>query len=478
VTDGSSPFAEAFRAEAQVFVDWLARYLAQIETYPVRAQVQPGALRAQLPTSPPAEAETAAQIIADLDRLIVPGLTHWQSPNFFAYFPANHSVPSIMAELVSAVFGVQGMLWITSPACTELEAQMLDWLADLCELPARFKTTGTGGGVLQDSASSGLLCALLAAREQVTDGAGNRTGCPGNLTVYGSTQTHSSLEKAVMVAGIGRDNLRKILVDDVFAMDATALASQIAADRAAGFIPTFVCATIGTTSTLAVDPVARIGGICRANGVWLHVDAALAGSAAVCPEYRGLLAGLEFADSYSFNPHKWLLSNFDCSCLYVASRTALIGALSITPEYLRNDASDSGAVIDYRDWQIPLGRRFRALKLWFVIRRYGVAGLQAHIREQIALTRQFADWVRADPRFEIVAPVALNLVCFRVRADNAFNQTLMETLNASGKMFLSHTMLDERYVLRLCVGQPRTEQRHLAAAWAAIVTTVEKLGHQ
>ncbi|MSR13043.1 MAG: aminotransferase class V-fold PLP-dependent enzyme [Gammaproteobacteria bacterium] len=457
------------------FVDWLSRYLAQVEQYPVRAQVEPGAFRAQLPAVAPLQAESAEQIIADLDRLVVPALTHWQSPKFFGYFPANHSVPSIMAELVSATFGVQGMLWITSPACTELETHMLDWLVDLCQLPTSFKSTGSGGGVLQDSASSGLLCALLAARDRATNGSSNLTGCRGDLTVYGSTQTHSSLEKAVMVAGLGRAQLRKIPVDNNFAMDPTALARQIDLDRAAGFAPTFVCATVGTTSTMAFDPVPRIGQICRAENIWLHVDAALAGSAAVCPEYQGLLHGLEFADSYSFNPHKWLLTNFDCSCLYVSDREALISALSITPEYLRNTATEAGTVVDYRDWQIPLGRRFRALKLWFVIRRYGLVGLQAHIRGQIALTCEFADWVRADPRFEIMAPVALNLVCFRYRADNKFNQTLLETLNASGELFLSHTVLEGCYVLRMCVGQPRTEHRHIVQAWQAIVTLASKL---
>ncbi len=467
--------ATEFRREALVFIDWISDYLSQIERYPVRAMVEPGALRKLLPPHAPPSAETADAIIADLERLIVPGLTHWQSPNFFAYFPANSSVPSIMGDLVSAALGVQGMLWITSPACTELESHMLDWLVDLCGLPALFKSTAAGGGVLQDSASSGLLCALLAAREHASGGRANEVGCPGNLVVYGSTQTHSSLDKAVMVAGLGRRNLRKIAVDAAFAMDPAALSTQLAADRAAGLVPCLVCVTLGTTSTLAFDPLPAIGEICRRAGVWLHVDAALAGSAAVCPEFRPLLAGLEYADSYCFNPHKWLLTNFDCSCLYVADRTRLTRALSIMPEYLRNTASEAGEVIDYRDWQIPLGRRFRALKLWFVLRRYGVAGLQQHIRGHVALTTQLAAQIACDPRFEIAAPVTLNLVCFRYRGNDEINQALLERLNRSGQIYLSHTVLNDRFVLRFCIGQPRTEARHVVAAWKLIIDTVEGL---
>ena len=469
--------ADEFRHEARAFVDWAANYLTQLETFPVRAAVQPGAVRAQLPSAAPLHSESLEQLIADLDQIIVPALTHWQSPNFYAYFPANHSVPSIMGELVSAVLGVQGMLWVTSPACTELEAHMLDWLADLCGLPTRFKSTGTGGGVLQDSASSALLCALLAARERASGGQANESGCTQQLVAYGSSHAHSSLDKAVMIAGLGRRNLRKIAVDHALAMDASALARQIDLDRAAGLTPAFVCATLGTTSTLAFDPLPAIGDICRREGLWLHVDAALAGSAAVCPEYQALLTGLEAADSYCFNPHKWLLTNFDCSCLFVADRRSLIDALSITPEYLRNAATDSGSVIDYRDWQIPLGRRFRALKLWFVIRRYGVAGLQAHIREHVALTQMFAALVAADLRFEIVAPVALNLVCFRYRGDNQRNQALLEALNSSGALYLSHTLLGTQYVLRFCVGQPRTTSAHITTAWATIARLATELEH-
>lgn len=352
---------------------------------------------------------------------------------------------------------------------------MLDWLADLCGLPASFRSTAAGGGVLQDSASSGLLCALLAARERASGGRANEVGCEGNLVVYGSTHAHSSLDKAVMVAGLGRRNLRKIAVDLTFALDPASLSARIAEDRAAGLVPCMVCATLGTTSTLAFDPLRAVGEICRREGIWLHVDAALAGNAAVCQEFRPLLDGLDYADSYCFNPHKWLLTNFDCSCLYVSDRTRLTRALSITPEYLRNAASDNGEVTDYRDWQIPLGRRFRALKLWFVLRRYGASGLQRHIRGHVALTAGLAARIAADPRFEIVAPVTLNLVCFRYVGDDEINQTLLAALNDSGRIYLSHTVLNGRYVLRICVGQPRTGVSHVAAAWNLIVETLERL---
>jgi aromatic-L-amino-acid decarboxylase len=467
--------AAAFRREAAAFVDWIAGYLSRLDTLPVVARSAPGALRAQLPAVPPEAPEPIDALLADLDALILPGLTHWQSPNFYAYFPANSSVPSIMGDLVSSALGVQGMLWITSPACTELETQMLDWLATACGLPERFRADGRGGGVLQDSASSALLCALLAAREKVTGGRGNESGCPGNLRVYGSTQAHSSLDKAVMIAGIGHRNLVKIPVDAAFALDPAALADAIRADRAAGRVPCFVCVTLGTTATLAFDPLPAIAEICRRERIWLHVDAAFAGSAAVCPEYQPLLKGLAHADSYCFNPHKWLLTNFDCSCMYVADRGALTGALGVTPEYLRNTASSSGQVIDYRDWQIPLGRRFRALKLWFVIRRYGLAGLRVHIRRHVELARYFATLLDTDPRFEIVAPVTLSLVCFRYRGADAVNRRLLADLNAGGRLFLSHAEAAGRTVLRFCIGQPDTQHAHVTCAWRVIRETLDAL---
>ncbi|MBW2410784.1 MAG: aspartate aminotransferase family protein, partial [Deltaproteobacteria bacterium] len=407
-------------------------------------------------------------LLKDVTDLILPGITHWQSPNFFAYFPANASGPSILGDLLASGLGVQGMLWATSPACTELETHVLDWLVTMLDLPDSFLSSKTGGGVIQDTASSASLCALLAARERATNFKSNESGCDGRLTAYTSNQAHSSIEKAAMIAGIGRENLRLIDVDDRFAMRADVLAQQIEKDQLHGRIPCLVTATVGTTSSNGIDPLPEIGRICRNNNLWLHVDSAMAGTAAVCPEFRWIHDGLEMADSYCFNPHKWMFTNFDCDCFFVADRGALIQTLSILPEYLRNQATESGAVIDYRDWHIPLGRRFRALKLWFVIRHYGVEGLQFHIRRHVEMTQQFASWIEKDDRFELAVPPPLNLVCFRHKAGDDFNQKLMDQLNRSGDLYLTHTSMHDRLTLRLCVGQTNTELRHVEQAWRKI----------
>jgi len=388
-----------FRRYGHAVVDWIADYAQRVESLPVLSRVEPGQIRATLPPAPPQTGEPFEAILQDVEQLILPGITHWQSPNFFAFFPANASGPSILGELLSAGLGVQGMMWATSPACTELETHVLDWLVDMLGLPENFKSTASGGGVIQDTASSASLCALLAGRERATGYESNRRGCDGRLVAYASTQTHSSVEKAVKIAGLGRENLRAVDVDAGFAMRPDALARQIQADRQAGLIPCFVCGTLGTTSSNAMDPLREIGQICREEGVWFHVDAAMSGTAALCPEFRHIQDGLELADSYCFNPHKWMFTNFDCDCFYVADRAALIQTLSILPEYLRNRATESGAVIDYRDWHIQLGRRFRALKLWFVIRHYGVQGLRTHVRRHVALAQAFAGWVAADARW-------------------------------------------------------------------------------
>jgi aromatic-L-amino-acid decarboxylase len=335
-------------------------------------------------------------------------------------------------------------------------------------LPQHFLSSSRGGGVIQDSVSSATLCAILAAREQITEGKCNEEGCRMPLVAYTSTQAHSHLEKDIKVAGIGSRNLRMVDVDSNFAMRPEALDRAIEEDKAAGKIPFFVCATIGTTSSLALDPIVEIAEICRKNAIWLHVDAAMAGTAALCPEFRWTHRGVELADSYVFNPHKWMFTNFDCTAFYVKNRHALINSLSIVPEYLRNQASNAGAVIDYRDWHVPLGRRFRALKLWFVIRHYGVEGLQFHIRQHIAWAHEFAGWVKADARFEILAPHPLNLVCFRLKSGDDASERLLKQLNASGKLFLSHTKLAGKYTLRFCVGQTHTERRHVEAAWKEI----------
>lgn len=459
---------EEFRRHGRQVIDWIADYLEQVEQYPVLSQVKPGEIRAMLPPAPPVDGEPFENILADVDRVVMPGITHWQSPNFFGYFPSNSSPPAILGELLSAGLGVQGMLWATSPACTELESHVMDWLVDMLGLPPAFKTTATGGGVIQDTASSAVLCAILAARERATAGRSNVSGLRETLVAYCSTQTHSSVEKAVRVAGLGSENLRQIEVDEQFAMRPDRLEEAIRADLAAGRRPCFVCASVGTTSSTAIDPVAAIGPIARQHNLWLHVDAALAGTAALCPEFRFLHDGVELADSYAFNPHKWMFTNFDCDCFWVADRAALIRTLSILPEYLKNQATQSGAVIDYRDWHVPLGRRFRALKLWFVIRSFGVAGLQAKVREHVGLAQQFASWIRADDRFELMAPVPLNLVCFRHRGGDAVNQQILDRVNASGRMFMTHTRLHGHLTLRLCAAQTNTHLCHVQAAWDQI----------
>jgi aromatic-L-amino-acid decarboxylase len=466
---------DEFRRHGHAVVDWIADYHARIESYPVLSRTEPGQIRVSLPANPPLKGESFASILGDVEKLIVPGVTHWQSPNFFAFFPANASGPAILGDLLSSGLGVQGMLWATSPACTELETHVLDWLVPMLGLPQKFLSTNTGGGVIQDTASNASLCALLAARERATGFASNQRGCDGKLVAYTSSQAHSSIGKGVQIAGLGLDNLRLIEVDENFAMRPDALARRIDEDRRAGLVPCFVCATIGTTSSNAIDPVPEIGRICRENNVWLHVDAAMSGTAALCPEFRQTHDGVELADSYTFNPHKWMFTNFDCNCFYVGDRKALIQTLSILPEYLRNKATESGAVIDYRDWQIPLGRRFRALKLWFVIRHYGIAGLQYHVRQHVELAQQFAGWVRNDSRFELAAPVPLNLVCFRHQGGDAANQSLMDRLNRSGDLYLTHTRLNDRLTLRICVGQTNTMERHVVRAWSRIQEEAAKL---
>ena len=466
---------QEFREFGRAVVDWIADYYEDIEKFPVLSQVQPGEIRSYLPKDAPQEPESFGAILRDMNKVIMPGVTHWQSPNFFAYFPANASGPSILGDFLSSALGVQGMLWATSPSCTELETLVLDWLVPMLGLPEKFLSSSQGGGVIQDTASSSSLCAMLAARERVTNFTSNRKGCDGRLVAYTSNQAHSSLEKAAMVSGVGTDNLRLITVDDNFAMRPEVLAKQIEEDRKAGLTPFFVSATLGTTSSNAFDPLPTIGEICRTNKLWLHVDAAMSGTAALCPEFRYLQQGLEFADSYTFNPHKWMFTNFDCNCFYVADRKSLINTLSILPEYLRNQATESGEVFDYRDWHIPLGRRFRSLKLWFVIRHYGIEGLQFHVRRHVALAQQFLAWVKQDDRFEVAAPAPLNLVCFRHHGGDKANEELMSRLNRSGDLYLTHTKLNGEFTLRLCVGQTDTDQRHVEQAWKRIQEEAAKL---
>jgi aromatic-L-amino-acid decarboxylase len=460
---------EEFRRHAHELVDWMADYLGGVGDLPITSSSGPGDIRRLLPAAPPSDGEPFAKLFQDFRELIVPGMTHWNHPGWFAYFPGNNSPPSILGEMLTATMGAQCMSWVTSPAATELEQTAMDWLRQMIGLPDAFV------GVIQDTASTATLVALLSARERATGGASGRAGMdavPG-LTVYASTDAHSSVDKGVKLAGYGLDRLRRIPTDAAFALDPAALEQAIEQDVAAGLRPACVVATIGTTSSTAVDPVPAIAAVCRRRGVWLHVDAAYAGSAAIVPELRGYFSGMESADSIVLNPHKWLLTNFDCTAYYVRDREALLATFALTPEYLRT--AHDAEVVNYRDWGIQLGRRFRALKLWFVIRSYGVEGLRAIIRRHVALAAELAGWVDGSPDFERVAPVPFGLVCFRYRPAgrsekelDSLNQRLLAAVNATRRVFLTHTRLGGRYVIRLVIGQRGTERRHVAEAWEII----------
>jgi aromatic-L-amino-acid/L-tryptophan decarboxylase len=466
-----------FRRHAHEFVDWMADYLSTVEALPVRSQVAPGEIAAQLSPGPPLEGEAMDDIFADFRRDILPGVTHWQHPSFFAYFPANSSPPSLLAEMLTATLGAQCMMWQTSPAATEMETRVLDWLRQMTGLPEGFV------GVIQDSASTAILCAILTARERATDWRADRDGLASlpPPVVYCSAETHSATEKGARIAGLGRANVRKLPVDESFAMRPEALAAAIAEDRAAGRLPACVVATLGATGSGGIDRLAPIGEICRRHGVFLHVDAAWAGSALILPEYRWMLEGIEHVDSLVFNPHKWLMTNFDCSAHFVRNPDALVRTLTILPEFLKGP--ESGNVIDYRDWSVPLGRRFRALKLWFVIRSYGVDGLQAILRRHIALAQAAEAELAAEPDFEVLAPARLALFCFRYRPAGVddpavlerLNETLLNRLNDSGKLYLTQTRLAGRYVIRFQVGQTNTERRHVTAALDLIRDTARAL---
>lgn len=495
-----------FRTQAHRAIDFIADYLDTIESRPVLSTVKPNDIYNALPAHAPEQSAALrtsvstewSSIFQDLEQSVLPGLTHWQSPNFFAFFPSDTSYPSILGELIAAGLGVQGMLWLTSPACTELETKVLDWLGELIGLPRKFLSDsalpagrGNGGGVIEGTASDATLVALCAARHRVrTQSTRTASTSAPRFAVYTSTQAHSSVIKAAMIAGLAtspedRTHLRLIDTDKNFALDPAALERAIRGDLANGFIPTYVVASVGTTSSTAIDSIREIAAVLDRTGcahpetglgTWLHVDAAHAGAACVCPEYRSMLSGIEHADSIAFNPHKWLLTNFDCNCFYTRDRKSLTGALSITPEYLRNAATDSGA-IDYRDWQIPLGRRFRALKLWFVLRHYGAEGLRSHIREHMRLSELFESLVRADNRFEIVAPRSMNLICFRLKASEETNKRLLESLNNCGKLYLTHTVLPGvGYTIRFCIGATATQERHVREAWKLICQEASGIG--
>ena len=474
---------KAFRAAGHALVDQLASYWASLETRDVSPAPgeggTPGDVLRALPEAPPEQGgEAYDAMLGDLDRLITPALLHWQSPRFFGFFPANASFAAILGEFASAGLNVNGMNWATSPAATELETRMLDWFADLLALPERFRSTSEGGGVIQGTASEATLVALCAARARAVDAGVD----PASLCVYTSEQAHSSVLKAAMIAGLAsgpedRARVRLIETDADLRMDAGALEHAMRVDVEGGRAPAFVCATLGTTGTEAVDPIPEIAGLLDALGgdapvrPWLHVDAAYTGAALVCPEHRGLARGVERADSICINPHKWLLVNFDCDLFWVADRAALVRALSVTPEYLRNDASDAGAVIDYRDWQVPLGRRMRALKLWFVARRYGAEGMRAHVRRHVELAKALEARVLADDRFELLASRTTSLVCLGVRAGDNATQRARDERGAGRRVFVSHTRVPSvggegsRLVIRIAIGATLTEARRVDELW-------------
>ncbi|XP_027147891.1 tyrosine decarboxylase 1 isoform X1 [Coffea eugenioides] len=474
--------AEQLRECGHRMVDFIADYYKDIENFPVLSQVQPGYLRQLLPGSAPVHPDTLEDVLDDMQRKILPGVTHWQSPNFFAYYPSNSSVAGFLGEMLSAGINMVGFSWITSPAATELEMIVLDWLAKALNLPDDFLSTGRGGGVIQGTASEAVLVVLLAARDKVLRKIGK--DAIGKLVVYSSDQTHSALQKACQIAGIHPDNCRVLKTDSStdYALSPESLSEAITHDLAIGLVPFFLCATVGSTSSTAVDPLLALGKITKSNGIWFHVDAAYAGSSCVCPELRHYIDGVEEADSFNMNAHKWFLTNFDCSILWVKDRSALIQSLSTNPEFLKNNASEKNVVVDYKDWQIPLGRRFRSLKLWMVLRLYGLENLQAYIRNHIKLARDFEELVAQDSRFEIVAPRKFSLVCFRLLSPqsdedcaNKLNRDLLDAANSTGKIYISHTVLSNKYTLRFAVGAPLTEERHVVDAWKVLQVEASNL---
>ncbi|OGD13571.1 MAG: amino acid decarboxylase [Candidatus Aminicenantes bacterium RBG_16_63_14] len=457
---------EDFRRAGHQFVDWIADYFENMEKYPVLSRLEPGDIKKMIPAVPPARGEAMEGIFRDFERVLLPGVSHWQHPGWFGYFPANNSPASVLGELLTAGLGAQCMVWQTSPAAAELEEVVLDWLRQMIGLPAGLS------GVIQDTASTATLCALLSAREKATGFESNETGLRIPLTVYASDEVHSSVDKGVKIAGFGKKSFRRIPTDGRFALIPEKLEEALVRDGEAGFVPACVVATVGTTSSGAIDPLRPIGEICRKHGVWLHVDAAWAGTAALLPEKRWILDGVELADSFVFNPHKWMVTNFDCSAYFVRDPATLVRTFEIHPEYLKTGVD--AKVKNYRDWGIQLGRRFRALKLWFVVRSYGVEGLQAMVREHLRLAALVRDWVEGDGRFELLAPVELGLVCFRLNdgrdegALNELNLRLLERINAAGPVFLTHTTLRGKYTIRLVVGQRTTEERHVRGAWDVV----------
>ncbi|MEP6692319.1 MAG: pyridoxal-dependent decarboxylase [Gemmatimonadaceae bacterium] len=464
---------ETFRGAAHRVVDWMADYLAHPERHPVLSRAEPGDVRRTLPRHPPAGAEPIDEILADVDRVIMPGITHWNNPAFFAYFAISGSAPGILGEMISAALNVNAMLWKTSPAATELEEVVLEWLREMMGLPNEWF------GVITDTASISTLLALAAAREAPVELAIRERGMAGRadlpvMRVYCSDQAHSSVDKAAITLGLGYENVTRVASDDAFRMRADLLERAMAEDVAAGRRPLAVVATTGTTSTTSIDPVRAIAAVCKRYGAWLHIDAAYGGAAATAPEMRWVLDGAELADSLVVNPHKWLFTPVDCSALYARDGDTLKRAFALVPEYLAT--ARQGQVVDFMDYGVQLGHRFRALKLWMVIRAFGAEGIAARVREHCALARELASWIESEPDWQLSAPVPLSVVCFRhvpratMTAEelDAHNERIMHQVNASGEAYLSHTKLRGARVLRIAIGHLRTERRHVARAWALL----------
>ncbi len=467
-------------AHGRAVLDWIADYLDTPERYPVVPRVRPGEIRARLPASPPVSGEPLGEILSDFEATIVPGITHWNHPSFFAYFATSAAVPGIVAEMLTATLDVKAMLWKTSPAATELEQVVTDWLRQMLGMSDGWF------GLTTDTASMSTMLALAAAREAKPELAIRERGMAGRsdlpvLRVYASEQAHSSIDKAVIALGLGLENLVHVPSDDAFRMRADALASAIASDRARGFLPLACVATIGTTSTASIDPLPDIAEICRRERTWLHVDGAYGGVLAIAPEFRRVLHGVEGADSLVVNPHKWLFTPFDCSVLFLKRPEVLRGAFSLVPEYLVTREQEN--VVNYMDYGVQLGRRFRALKLWMIIRAFGVDGLVSRLRAHCALAKTLAAWVRETPGWEVVAPVDFSLVCFRFAPEGTseaqrdeINEAIMHAVNASGEAYLSHTRLNDRLVLRFAIGNIRTHQEHVRKAWEKLKSESQKTG--
>ncbi|XP_031502635.1 tyrosine decarboxylase-like [Nymphaea colorata] len=473
---------EEFRKQAHLVVDFLADYYRDVAKYPVLSQVEPGYLRKCLPGSAPDNPESIDTILKDVVKDIIPGITHWQSPNYFAYFPSSGSTAGFIGEMLSIGFNVVGFNWMSSPAATELESIVMDWLGRMLSLPDSFLFSGNdttgGGGVLQGTTCEVILCTLVAARDRALEQVGKHN--IGKLVVYGSDQTHCALKKACQIAGIV--NFRAVATSRAtnFGLSPESVRHAMAEDTKSGLVPLFLCATVGTTSSTAVDPVKPLTQVAKEFGVWVHVDAAYAGSACVCPEFRHFIDGVEDVDSFSMNAHKWFFTNLDCCCLWVRNHGALVESLSTNPEYLWNKATESKKVIDYKDWQIALSRRFRALKLWLVLRSYGVTKIRNFIRSHVRMAKQFEILVAMDKRFEVVVPRKFAMVCFRLLlpapvpagAEEGcaakLNQQLLEAVNSSGRIYMTHAMVGGTYMIRFAVGASLTEDCHVFQAWKVI----------